>query len=233
MTAGPHRHDPVDELRGLARSIIRYGGPDAVRHNADPLLVGRKLHWMGAIGMTTSPEERPPSRTSSRAGAALSPMTTARPRPGPIWFAGHRLTCRRRGRDGRISRRRAHSRHRCRWDITSTCWPAVFVPGNHDVFDGPLNGFKPDLRGPVHVLPSGQSIIIGAARFVGATLWTDWDSMTRNSRRNPGRRGQCRNTQIYIETAKVVSSRRSTRPMPTTPIGWPSARNCGASMTVP
>lgn len=35
----PHRHDPVTELRGLARSIIRFGGPDAVRRDADPLLV--------------------------------------------------------------------------------------------------------------------------------------------------------------------------------------------------
>jgi Icc-related predicted phosphoesterase len=53
--------------------------------------------------------------------------------------------------------------------------PIVFVPGNHDVFDGPLNGFKPDLRGPIHVLPSGQSIIIDGVRFIGATLWTDWE----------------------------------------------------------
>jgi hypothetical protein len=35
----PHRHGPVEELRGLARSIIRYGGPDAVRRDADRLLV--------------------------------------------------------------------------------------------------------------------------------------------------------------------------------------------------
>lgn len=30
---------PSQELRGLARSIVRYGGPDAVRHDADPILV--------------------------------------------------------------------------------------------------------------------------------------------------------------------------------------------------
>jgi hypothetical protein len=30
---------PVAELRGLARSIIRYGGPEAVRRDADEMLV--------------------------------------------------------------------------------------------------------------------------------------------------------------------------------------------------
>lgn len=30
---------PSKELRGLARSIIRYGGPGAVRRDADPILV--------------------------------------------------------------------------------------------------------------------------------------------------------------------------------------------------
>ncbi|WP_417585017.1 hypothetical protein [Pelagibacterium sp.] len=33
------RYTPDRELRGLARSIIRCGGPDAVRRDADPLLV--------------------------------------------------------------------------------------------------------------------------------------------------------------------------------------------------
>jgi hypothetical protein len=43
----PHRHDPVDELRGLAHSIIRYGGPDDVRRDADPLLVDavNRMGW--------------------------------------------------------------------------------------------------------------------------------------------------------------------------------------------
>ncbi len=35
----PRHHGPVAELRGLARSIIRYSGPDAVRRDADSLLV--------------------------------------------------------------------------------------------------------------------------------------------------------------------------------------------------
>lgn len=43
----PHRHGPVHELRGLARSLIRYGGPDAVRRDADPLLVDavNRMGW--------------------------------------------------------------------------------------------------------------------------------------------------------------------------------------------
>lgn len=37
--AKPKPLTPGIELRGLARSIIRYGGPDAVRRDADPALV--------------------------------------------------------------------------------------------------------------------------------------------------------------------------------------------------
>lgn len=37
---------PVNELRGLARSIITYGGSDAVRRDADPRLV----EWVNRIG---------------------------------------------------------------------------------------------------------------------------------------------------------------------------------------
>lgn len=38
---------PATELRGLARSITRYGGPDAVRRDADPVLVDavNKIGW--------------------------------------------------------------------------------------------------------------------------------------------------------------------------------------------
>ena len=38
-TGGRPHATSITELRGLARSIIRYGGPDAVRRDADPLLV--------------------------------------------------------------------------------------------------------------------------------------------------------------------------------------------------
>ena len=37
--AAPKPPEPAQELRGLARSIIRYGGPDAVRRDAEPVLV--------------------------------------------------------------------------------------------------------------------------------------------------------------------------------------------------
>ncbi|OAM76024.1 metallophosphoesterase [Devosia elaeis] len=56
--------------------------------------------------------------------------------------------------------------------------PIVFVPGNHDVHDVALDAWdrgNEDLldRG-IHVLSSGQSVVIDGVRFVGATLWTDF-----------------------------------------------------------
>jgi len=38
---------PSTEIRGIAKSIIRYGGPDAVRRDADPVLVDavNKMGW--------------------------------------------------------------------------------------------------------------------------------------------------------------------------------------------
>lgn len=43
----PRLPSPVTELRGLARSVIRYGGPDAVLRDADPALVEtlKRLAW--------------------------------------------------------------------------------------------------------------------------------------------------------------------------------------------
>ena len=53
--------------------------------------------------------------------------------------------------------------------------PIVFVPGNHDYFGGDLMSFHGTGPGwPIHVLPAGEAVVIGAVRFVGATLWTDW-----------------------------------------------------------
>lgn len=51
----------------------------------------------------------------------------------------------------------------------------VFVPGNHDHFGSTLvEQFDGLSSGTVCVLSSGQSVIIGGVRFVGATLWTDF-----------------------------------------------------------
>ncbi|MBJ3785594.1 metallophosphoesterase [Devosia sediminis] len=58
-----------------------------------------------------------------------------------------------------------------------TSAPIIFVPGNHDLFGVPLNGIvgnKRLERDGIHILPAGQSVVIGGARFIGATLWTDF-----------------------------------------------------------
>lgn len=53
--------------------------------------------------------------------------------------------------------------------------PIIFVPGNHDLFDDTLDGFADMSLEAVHMLHAGQPVIIDGVRFVGATLWTDFD----------------------------------------------------------
>lgn len=61
--------------------------------------------------------------------------------------------------------------------------PIVFAPGNHDYFGVELHGWDGENRrlndAGVHVLSSGQSIVIDGVRFVGATLWTDFGLVDR------------------------------------------------------
>lgn len=53
--------------------------------------------------------------------------------------------------------------------------PVVLVPGNHDPAGDDLDCFAKARSGDdVHVLSSGQAVVINGVRFVGATLWTDW-----------------------------------------------------------
>lgn len=55
--------------------------------------------------------------------------------------------------------------------------PMIFVPGNHDVHGGCLGDFvgSDRLRADgIHVLEPGAPVIIGGVRFVGSTMWTDW-----------------------------------------------------------
>lgn len=58
----------------------------------------------------------------------------------------------------------------------STKKPIVFVPGNHDLLDSTLqpSEFK-DLSSPIAVLQQGRAIEIQGVRFIGATLWTDFE----------------------------------------------------------
>jgi|TARA_R110002126_G_C10488131_1_gene502926 Icc-related predicted phosphoesterase len=54
--------------------------------------------------------------------------------------------------------------------------PVVFVPGNHDFLDASLRPKEFESLGwPVAVLQHGASILIGDVRFIGATLWTDFE----------------------------------------------------------
>lgn len=54
--------------------------------------------------------------------------------------------------------------------------PVLCVPGNHDLLGSTLR--PPEFQGlvwPIAVLRAGASIQIGNVRFIGATLWTDFE----------------------------------------------------------
>jgi Icc-related predicted phosphoesterase len=58
--------------------------------------------------------------------------------------------------------------------------PIVYVPGNHDFYKAHLTHEvrKAQLvagHHGIHLLATGQSVVIGDTRFVGGTLWTDFD----------------------------------------------------------
>ena len=53
--------------------------------------------------------------------------------------------------------------------------PIVFVPGNHDYFGARIDdAFDGLVTGGVRVLRPGAATVIGRVRFIGASLWTDW-----------------------------------------------------------
>ena len=56
--------------------------------------------------------------------------------------------------------------------------PVVYVPGNHEYYDGSIAGTTERLKQlcagtPIHMLASAATVIDGV-RFVGTTLWTDF-----------------------------------------------------------
>jgi len=58
--------------------------------------------------------------------------------------------------------------------------PVIYVPGNHDFYRAHLQHEvrKSQLVAQhygIHLLATGQSVVIGGVRFVGGTLWTDFD----------------------------------------------------------
>lgn len=56
--------------------------------------------------------------------------------------------------------------------------PVLYVPGNHEFYDGSLTGAAGQLKalcrgGPVRVLDDDE-VVIDGVRFLGSTLWTDF-----------------------------------------------------------
>lgn len=57
--------------------------------------------------------------------------------------------------------------------------PVIYVPGNHEYYDSRMDLAQLDARaaatdGPVHLLDGGE-VVIDGVRFLGCTLWTDFE----------------------------------------------------------
>jgi len=58
--------------------------------------------------------------------------------------------------------------------------PVVYVPGNHDFWRCTYQREVAEARelaaaAGIHLLVEGETVVLAGVRFVGATLWTDWD----------------------------------------------------------
>jgi predicted phosphodiesterase len=74
--------------------------------------------------------------------------------------------------------------------------PVFYVPGNHEFYGGSIDGRLDELRRlcddtPVRLLDQGECVV-GGVRFLGATLWTDFelfdDARQRAAARDEARR---------------------------------------------
>jgi predicted phosphodiesterase len=65
--------------------------------------------------------------------------------------------------------------------------PVLYVPGNHEFYGSSIAGTIDELRklaqhSNIHVL-SGDAVVVGGVRFLGATLWTDFELYPEPERR--------------------------------------------------
>lgn len=105
--------------------------------------------------------------------------------------------------------------------------PLIFVAGNHDVFGERLGAFAVDIEG-VHVLAPGSAAMIGGVRFVGATLWTDWQL---NDREFQAQAWAARHMPEYSQSARTaISSGRATSTTSTSATAVRSTSYCSSRM---
>ncbi len=74
--------------------------------------------------------------------------------------------------------------------------PVLYVPGNHEFYGGSLDGVAAELERlcegtQVHLLDQGEAVI-GGVRFLGATLWTDFELFDDPQRRAAAKDEACR-----------------------------------------
>lgn len=72
------------------------------------------------------------------------------------------------------------------WHIARDHMPVVFVAGNHEFYRAAVDEAWAEARAladacpDVHLLED-ETVVIGGTRFIGATLWTDYEVMIRHS----------------------------------------------------
>ena len=70
--------------------------------------------------------------------------------------------------------------------------PVLYVPGNHEFYGGSLAGTVGELKrlsagSQIHVLDN-EALIFGGVRFLGTTLWSDFDLFADEDRRRAAMR---------------------------------------------
>jgi predicted phosphodiesterase len=79
--------------------------------------------------------------------------------------------------------------------------PVLYVPGNHEFYGGSLDGVAAELERlcegtQIHLLDRGEAVI-GGVRFLGATLWSDFELFADPQRRAAARDEACRSMRDF------------------------------------
>ena len=91
--------------------------------------------------------------------------------------------------------------------------PVIYVAGNHEFYGGHWDVLLPELkeqaaRSNVHFLENG-AVTIGGIRFLGTTLWTDFEFFGIESRANNMALSECRRNDFRLIAAGLAPEPQS------------------------
>jgi predicted phosphodiesterase len=92
----------------------------------------------------------------------------------------------------------------------------IYVPGNHEYYGGSLDGTLAELRAlaagtAVHVLADDELVIDGV-RFLGTTLWTDFDLFGRGEQRAAAVAEACRLLRDFSRIRRTAAGTEAFTP---------------------